>query len=273
LSSSAPASAISRRDQCFPLPRFLTEITPLDSVSQISAEGSESDVEDFTEEEESVDSSIPSDAVSLISKAEKDELKWKAKRLDALTRELKEIQLGTKPGLSVATLRDLLDSNANPLLLKSSTSPSTGEVALHKSSTSLFSFATSAAIPTLLVITLVTLSLRSSSPTSAFPPLRLLHKFLTDSHSSTPSAATVVYRSAKPIGAFAGISPHNVGGVLVPFLLVGSAIIGWNVLCKELDIEFEVFGEKGIVGRVVGVFEGSVEIDWDAVKEVLGFAE
>ena len=253
----------------------MTEITPQDSVSQVSSVYTDSEVE---EEEESADPSIPSDAVSLISKAEKDELKWKAKRLDALTRELREIQIGSKAGLSVATLRDLLDSTTNPLL-KSPTSPahSQKDLALVQKTTGggILSFATSAAVPTLLVITLVMLSLRSSSPNSAFPPLRLLHKLLTsDAHSSSgPSAATVLYRSAKPIGSFAGVSPHNVGGVLVPFLLVGSAIIGWNVLCKELNLEFEMFGEKGIVGKFVAVLEGGIEVDWEAIRDVLGFAD
>jgi hypothetical protein len=240
------------RDQCRPLPRFLTEISPNESVSQISSED---------------DPSIPSDAVSLISRAEKDELQWKAKKLDAITRELRAIQIGSKAGLSTATIRDILghDMHIQPPLIKSST-----DLTIRESTTSsLLSLATSTAVPALLTITLVTLSLHASSSTSPFPPLRQLHHLLTSSGSNTPSAATVIYRTAKPM---TGLSPHNLT-FLVPFLVVGSAVVGWNVICQEMGIEFGIFGKTGILGNFLGGVEEGFEVDWDGVREFFGMIE
>jgi hypothetical protein len=239
------------RDQCRPLPRFLTEISPNESVSQISSEE---------------DPSIPSDAVSLISRAEKDELQWKAKKLDAITRELRAIQIGSKAGLSTATIRDILgDMHIQPPLIKSSTDLTIQE----STASSLLSLATSTAIPALLTITLVTLSLHASSSTSPFPPLRHLHYLLTSSGSNTPSAATVIYRAAKPM---TGFSPHNLT-FLVPFLVVGSAVVGWNVICQEMGIEFGIFGKAGILGHFLGGVEEGFEVDWDGVREFFGMIE
>jgi len=252
------------RDNCRVLPRFLTEIHPNESVSQISSE-----------EEDS----IPSDAVSLISRAEKDVLQWKARKLDDLARELRAIQIGSKAGLSTATLMDILSHDMETMSLRSQPRPKstvmeveTGmEVALQSSKTStLISFTTSIAIPALLTLTLVTLSLHASSPTSTFPPLRHLHTLLTSSASRTPAPAQVLYRAAKPMS---GLSPHNLT-FLVPFLVVGSAVVGWNVLCQELGIEFSgVFGKAGIVGRVLGGAEEGWDVDWDGVREFFGMVE
>jgi hypothetical protein len=242
---------MSRREDCRVVPRFLTEITPHESVSQISSEE---------------DPSIPSDAVSLISRAEKDELQWKAKKLDALTKELRAIQIGSKTGLSTATLRDLLGPDSQPII-------TTTETVVESSSglgMSLLSLASSTAIPALLTLTLVTVSIHASSSTSPFPPLRHLHNLMTSSSSSTPSPATIIYRAAKPI---TGITPHNLT-FLVPFLVVGSAVIGWNVICTELGIEFTgVFGKAGIVGRILGGVEEGIDIDWDGVREFFGTIE
>lgn len=242
------------RDQCRPLPGFLTEITPNESVSQISSEE---------------ETSIPSDAVSLISRAEKDELQWKAKKLDAITRELRAIQIGSKAGLSTATIRDILghDLHIQPQSLKSS--PTTELTLKETATSSLLSLATSTAIPALLTITLVTLSLHASSPTSPFPPLRQLHHLLTSSGSNAPSAATVIYRTAKPM---TGLSPHNLT-FLVPFLVVGSAVVGWNVICQEMGIEFGVFGKAGILGKFLGGVDEGFEVDWDCVREFFGMIE
>lgn len=256
----------SRLDQCSVLPHFLTEITPNESVSQISAEES-------SEGTSKEDSSIPSDAVSLISRAEKDELRWKAKRLDALTRELRAIQIGSKAGFSTATIRELLGENLPPPSSEQFASqpligPPEDDLASNGVGISVLSFATSAAIPALLTLTLITISLHASSPVSPFPPLRYLHKLLTYG-ARTTSTATVTYRAAKPM---TGLSPNNLS-FLVPFLVVGSAVIGWNVLCKELGIEFTgVFGKAGVVTRVFGG-EGGFEVDWDAVGEFFGMVE
>lgn len=258
MTSSPPPSQesrLSRRDQCGLLPAFLTEIHPHESVSQISSS------ED--------DPSIPSDAVSLISRAEKDELQWKAKRLDALTRELRAIQMGSRTGLSVATLRDLLGPETPAPSVVHLVQPS------HKRTQQLSSFlalATSTAIPALLTITLVTLSLRGASPTSAFPPLRHLHSLLTSSASRTTAPATVIYRTAKPL---TGLSPHNLT-FLVPFLVVGSVVVGWNVLTSELGIEFSgVWGKGGIVGRILGGAEEGWwdAVDWEGVRDFFGMVE
>ena len=250
LTSEAPPSQTSRRDHCTVLPDFLTtEIHPNESVSQVSSE----------------EQSIPSEEVSLISRAEKDELKWKAKRLDAITRELRAIQLGSKAGLSTATLRDILglDSFSTPVETSNRVIASP-----HSTTMSLVSLATSAAIPALLTVTLVTLSLQAASPTSSFPPLRLLHSFITSTSSRAPSTATVIYRGAKPLARF---SPHDMS-FLVPFLVAGTAIVGWNVLCQELGIEFGLFGKGGIVGKVFGGDDGW-DIDWDGVREFFGMVE
>lgn len=71
-----------------------------------------------------------------------------------------------------------------------------------------------------------------------------------------------------------GVSPHNLT-FLVPFLVVGSAVIGWNVLCTELGVEFggSIFGKGGIVGRILGGVEEGVEIDWDGVRDFFGMVE
>lgn len=265
LTSGVPSSNISRpsrRDKCRVLPRFLTEIHPNESASQISSQ------------EDATDPSIPSDAVSLISRAEKDELQWKARRLDALTRELRAIQSGSKTGLSTATLRDLLGQEPGaPSLQLVQIPPSLdNNPTATPSSTgmSLISLATSTAIPAMLTLTLVTLSLHATSPTSPFPPLRHFHHLLTSSSSNVPSTATILYRSAKPI---TGISPHNLT-FLVPFLVVGSAVIGWNVLCQELGIEFSgVFGKSGVVGKLLNGVEEGWEIDWDSIREFFGIIE
>jgi hypothetical protein len=241
------ASRVSTRDPCRVLPRFLTEPTPNDSVSQQSEE----------------EDSIPSDAVSLISRAEKDELKWKAKKLDALTKELRAIQIGSKLGLSTATLRDLI----GPDPIQAKPSPST-DLVLSSKGPSLLQFATATAIPALLTLTLVTMSLRGASSTSMFPPLRHLHSLLTSSGTRTTAPATVIYRVAKP----AMISPHNLT-FLVPFIVVGSAVVGWNVLCQELGIEFSgVFGKAGLLGKVLGGAE-EFDVDWDGVREFFGMVE
>jgi hypothetical protein len=203
--------------------------------------------------------------VSLISRAEKDELQWKAKRLDALTRELRAIQIGSKTGLSTATLRNLL----GPDVIQSQ-EVITEEVPTGGMGMSLVSLATSTAIPALLTLTLVTLSIQASSSTSPFPPLRLLHKLITSGSSNTPSTATIIYRSAKPM---TGLSPHNLT-FLVPLLVIGSAVVGWNVLCVELGIEFSgIFGKGGIVERVLGGVEEGWDIDWDGVREFFGMVE
>ena len=248
LTSDRPLSEISRlsrRDQCSVLPRYLQEVTPQESVSQISLEE---------------DASIPSDEISLISRAKKDELQWKAKRLDALTQELRAIQIGSKPGLSTATLRDLLGAEAQ-LVETKTVATATDSVGMGMS---LLSLATSTAIPALLTLTLVTISLHASS-TSPFPPLRHLHNLITStSASQTASPATIIYRSAKPM---TGISPHNLT-FLVPFLVVGSAVVGWNILCTELGVEFRgIFGKTGIVGKILGDVEEGWEIDWDGVRD------
>jgi hypothetical protein len=231
------------------LPRFLTEITPRDSVSQIS-------------------SSIPSDEVSLISKAEKDALQWKARQLDVITKELRAIQLGSMPGLSTATIRDILGSMPAP---KSPRSQLQSEVSSASDSSettqvetwSLMTIATSTAVPALLCLALITLSMKSSS----IPSFQHLHRMLSSS-SNSPSPATVIYRSAKP----AGLSPHNLT-FLVPFLVVGSAIVGWNVLTKELGVEFDWgTGKHGFWGQLIhGVQEW--DVDWDGVREFFGMVE
>ena len=262
MTSEPPPSEVSTRDQCRVLPRFLTEITPQESVSQIS-----------TAEE----SDIPSDAVSLISRAEKDVLQWKAKKLDAITRELRAIQIGSKAGLSTATIRDILGpfpsttTTSDKVTNLSVVSDGVTEISPRETvGSSLLSIATSTAIPALLTLTLITLSLRASSPTSPFPPLRQLHHLLTSSASRTPSAATVIYRTAKPM---TGFSPHNLT-FLVPFLVVGSAVVGWNVLCKELGVEFTgIWGKAGLVGRVLGNVDEGFEVDWDGVREFFGMIE
>jgi len=205
----------------------------------------------------------------LISRAEKDELQWKAKRLDALTKELRAIQIGSKPGLSTATLRDLLGPDSQ---LTQSTTITTNPVTTPGMGMSLLSLASSTAIPALLTLTLVTISLHASSSTSPFPPLRLLHNLITPSSaaSNTPSTATIIYRTAKPM---TGLTPHNLT-FLVPFLVVGSAVVGWNVLCTELGIEFTgVFGKAGIVGRILGGVEEGIDIDWDGIREFFGMVE
>jgi hypothetical protein len=219
------------------------------------------------------DSDIPSDAVSLISRAEKDVLQWKAMKLDAIARELRAIQIGSKAGLSTATLRDILgpfpNENADTITDLDSVSDAT-EVGPEGTGGALLSIATSTAIPALLTLTLVALSLRASSPTSAFPPLRQLHHLLTSSASRTPSAATVIYRTAKPM---TGFSPHNLT-FLVPFLVVGSAVVGWNVLCQELGVEFTgIWGKAGLVGRFFGNVDEGFEVDWDGVREFFGMIE
>ena len=260
LTSDPPLSQVSRRDECRVLPHFLTEITPGESVSQISS---------------SEEPSIPSDDVSLISRAEKDELKWKARKLDAITRELRAIQIGSKPGLSTATLRDLLGPETQIIKPTTTaiTSTTTEVIPTSGMGMSLLSLATSTAIPALLTLTLVTISLHASSSTSPFPQLRHLHNLIASSTSShTPSPATIIYRAAKPI---TGLSPHNLT-FLVPFLVVGSAVVGWNVLCTELGIEFTgVFGKAGIVGRILGSVEDGtgIDIDWDGVREFFGMVE
>jgi len=127
-------------------------------------------------------------------------------------------------------------------------------------------YATATAIPALLTITLVTLSLRGASSSSVFPPLRQLHQLVAGSTSRTIAPATV-FRATKPMG----FTPHNLT-FLVPFLVVGSAVVGWNVLCNELGVEFSVFGKGGLLGRV---FEGAeeFEVDWDGVREFFGMVE
>jgi hypothetical protein len=199
----------------------------------------------------------------LISRAEKDELQWKAKKLDALTRELRAIQIGSKPGLSTATLMDIMGHDTSVRA-----SAPTTDLVLQSKGPSLMMFATATAIPALLTLTLVTLSLRGASSTSVFPPLRQLHQFLTSSASRTPAPATVLYRAAKPM---TGISPHNLT-FLVPFIVVGSAVVGWNVLCQELGVEFSLFGKAGILGKVLGGAE-EFEVDWDGVREFFGMVE
>jgi hypothetical protein len=206
--------------------------------------------------------------VSLISRAEKDELKWKANRLDALTREIRAIQIGSRTGLSVATLRDLLGPETPAPSVVHLVQPSNKTTQL----SSLLSLATSTAIPALLTITLVTLSLRGASSTSPFPPLRHLHALLTSSASRTTAPATVIYRTAKPL---TGFSPHNLT-FLVPFLVVGSVVVGWNVLTTELGIEFSgVWGKEGIVGKIFGGAEEGWwdAVDWDGVRDFFGMVE
>jgi hypothetical protein len=133
---------------------------------------------------------------------------------------------------------------------------------------SILSIATSTAIPVVLTLALITISLHASSPASTFLPLRHLHKLIASNARAT-SSATVVYRAAKPI---TGISPNNLT-FLVPFLVVGSAVIGWNVLCKELGLEFTgVFGKAGLVAQVFGG-DGGFEFDWEAVGEFFGMVE
>lgn len=258
MTSEPPPSEISSRNHCRVLPRFLTEITPQESVSQIST---------------AQESDIPSEAVSLISRAEKDVLQWKAKKLDAITREFRAIQIGSKAGLSTATIRDILGpfpAATGDRITEVSVESDDTEVPVESVGSSLLSIATSTAIPALLTLTLVTLSLRAASPTSAFPPLRQLHQLLTSSASRTPSAATIIYRTAKPM---TGFSPHNLT-FLVPFLVVGSAVVGWNVLCKELGVEFTgIWGKAGLVGRVLGNVDDGFEVDWDGVREFFGMIE
>jgi len=245
LTSDPPPSDTSRlstRDECRVLPRFLTEITPHESVSQIS----------------SSEDSIPSDQVSLISKAEKGVLQWKAQRLDAITRELRAIQIGSKAGLSTATIRDILGGTPTQ-----STTSSQTEVTVTEDARSLLMIATSTAIPAILCIALVTLTLRSST----IPSLRHVHRFLTRP-STAPTSATIIYRAAKP----AGLSPHNLT-FLVPFLVVGSAVVGWNVLTKELGLEFgEMWGKHSLLGQLIhGVEEW--DVDWESVGEFFGMVE
>jgi len=70
-----------------------------------------------------------------------------------------------------------------------------------------------------------------------------------------------------------GFSPHNLT-FLVPFLVVGSAVVGWNVLCKELGVEFTgIWGKAGLVGRVLGNVDDGFEVDWDGVREFFGMIE
>lgn len=70
-----------------------------------------------------------------------------------------------------------------------------------------------------------------------------------------------------------GITPHNLT-FLVPFLVVGSAVVGWNVLCTELGIEFTgIWGKAGIVGRILGNAEEGWDVDWDGVREFFGMVE
>lgn len=204
-------------------------------------------------------------------------LQWKAKKLDAITRELRAIQIGSKAGLSTATIRDILGSIPSTSDRITDLSASTGStesvstvVTSEGVGSQLLSLATSTAIPALLTLTLVTLSLHASSPTSPFPPLRQLHHLLTSSGTRTPSAAQVIYRTAKPM---TGFSPHNLT-FLVPFLVVGSAVVGWNVLCQELGVEFTgIWGKAGLVGRFLGNVDEGFEVDWDGVKEFFGMIE
>ena len=205
-----------------------------------------------------ISSSIPSEEVSLISKAEKDALQWKARQLDAIAKELRAIQIGSRAGLSTATIRDILgDIPAQKNRVQQSESREGSEW-------SLMTIATSTAIPAVLCLALITLSLKSSS----IPSLHNLHRFLTSS-SSAPAPATVIYRAARP----AGLSPHNLT-FLVPFLVVGSAIVGWNVLTKELGIEFEWIG-GGKDGFWMQLIHGVEEwdVDWDGVREFFGMVE
>jgi hypothetical protein len=253
LSSGPPPSEIGDGDQCRVLPHTLTEIHPNESVSQISSNG---------------DPSIPSDAVSLISRAEKDELQWKANKLDAIARELRAIQHGTKTGLSTATLRDILGPESVQQLVKSSKTNSPSSDSSSIMGVSLLSLATSTAIPILLIFTLVTLSCHSSSATSTFPPLRHLHRLITSSGSTTQSTATIVYRTAKP---YTGLTPHNINFLVVPILVVGSAVVGWNILCHELGMDSP--GVFGKMGRVFGDVEEGWDFDWDAVREFFGMVE
>jgi hypothetical protein len=196
--------------------------------------------------------------VSLISRAEKDVLKWKAKRLDAITRELRAIQIGNKAGLSTATIRELLGSET------SAVAPKVVNAEVVTVSAQLLSFATSTALPALLTISLVTLSLHASS-SSTFPPLRLLHRLITSSGPEQRSAATVIYRAANPV---TGLTPHHLT-FLVPLIVVGSAVVGWNILCKELGIEF---GKVPILRELIlGAEEW--DVDWEGVREFFGMVE
>lgn len=248
LTSDASPSSVSRRDHCAILPDLPgSEIHPNESVSQVSSE----------------EPSIESEEVSLISRAEKDELKWKAQRLDAITMELRAIQLGSRTGLSTTTLRDILGHDSFPVNVDANAAV----VSVRSTGMSLVSLATSAAIPALLTLTLVTLSLRAASPTSPFLPLRMLHSFVTSSGSRAPSTATVIYRGARPL---TGFSPHDMS-FLVPFLVAGTAVVGWNVLCQELGIEFGLFGKGGLAGRIFA--EDGWDVDWDGVREFFGMVE
>jgi len=70
-----------------------------------------------------------------------------------------------------------------------------------------------------------------------------------------------------------GITPHNLT-FLVPFLVVGSAVVGWNILCAELGVEFTgIWGKAGIVGRFLGNVDEGWDVDWDGVREFFGMVE
>ena len=50
--------------------------------------------------------------------------------------------------------------------------------------------------------------------------------------------------------------------------------MGWNVLCKELGVEFTgIWGKAGLVGRVLGNVDEGFEVDWDGVREFFGMIE
>jgi len=245
---SQPPSHLEE-DDCRVLdPLKVKELGPQDSVSQAS----------FNEKTPS----ITSEDVSLISRAEKSVLQLKAKRLDALTKELRAIQIGSKAGLSIETLRDLLGEEFKATIPVNLGRPSEKLESSPENSTSLslVSFATSAAVPILVTLTVVAISVRGCSSNSLFPPLRYLHKLITannGSPTSMPVTATIMYHAPPKLH---GLDPHNLT-VLIPLFVVGSAVIGWNVLCRELEIE-GFWGESGLVGLAFGAIEKGVDFDW-----------
>jgi hypothetical protein len=255
LTDGAPPSQAAthlEEDDCRVLESIEThELTPQDSVSQISSSEKTP--------------SITSEDVSLISRAEKSVLKSKAKRLDALTRELRAIQIGSKAGLSVETLRDLLGvefkATRIPVNLPLPTSQKSERQ--DPAGLSLVSFATSAAIPILVTLTVVAISVKGCSPNSVFPPLRYLHKLISASNATPtnmPVTATIMYRAAPKLH---GLDPHNLT-VLIPLFAVGSAVVGWNVLCRGLEIE-GFWGPSGLVGLMLSAIEKGADVDWSGI--------
>jgi hypothetical protein len=114
-----------------------------------------------------------------------------------------------------------------------------------------------------VTLTVVAISIKGCSPNSVIPPLRYLHKFITASHgtpTSIPVTATILYRAPPKLH---GLDPHNLT-ILIPLFAVGSVVVGWNVLCRELEID-GFWGQSGLVGLMLGAIEKGVDVDWSGL--------